>query len=297
MTNRLELNWKLDGFVDEQRYYCSETPIDLLNLPPPKAILASDVRAYVDTDIDEKRYHLLLSSVKNSVEKFGEQVSVWASNKDEFYQQVELLLLANATSYPSTNIVDRSKYARAITRSGVSITNSLVTIDGGAFDYTTTSVVRYLQASVPALNTNDFTIEQFLKVNVNQGTYHRVFLFDTQESVSNGALQLQLASDGTTKLYINDGSIRQVGTSLNPTGNSLRHHCLMRKDGIFYYFLDGVLQSSYDQYKSYVINKTNFRLGGYSTHTIGYSSSLRITRAVRYNISGFTPPGEMFKTS
>ncbi|RLL31774.1 hypothetical protein D9K80_14640, partial [Acinetobacter cumulans] len=37
-TNRLELNWKLDGFVDEQRYYCSETAIDPLNLPPHKAI-------------------------------------------------------------------------------------------------------------------------------------------------------------------------------------------------------------------------------------------------------------------
>ena len=37
MTNRLELNWELDGVVDEQRYYCSETPIDPLNLPVPKA--------------------------------------------------------------------------------------------------------------------------------------------------------------------------------------------------------------------------------------------------------------------
>ncbi|MBI1453695.1 hypothetical protein IL972_17540, partial [Acinetobacter sp. FL51] len=49
LTNRLELNWKLDGFVDEQRYYCSETPIDPENLPVPKAVLAGDVRTYVDT--------------------------------------------------------------------------------------------------------------------------------------------------------------------------------------------------------------------------------------------------------
>ena len=38
MTNRLELSWKLDGFIGEQRYYCSETPIDVNNLPVPKAI-------------------------------------------------------------------------------------------------------------------------------------------------------------------------------------------------------------------------------------------------------------------
>ena len=51
MTNRLELSWKLDGFVDEQRYYCSETPIDVNNLPTPKVVLAGDIRTYIDTDI------------------------------------------------------------------------------------------------------------------------------------------------------------------------------------------------------------------------------------------------------
>ena len=45
-------NWDLDGFVDEQRYYCSETPIDPENLPLPKAVLAGDVRTYVDTAIE-----------------------------------------------------------------------------------------------------------------------------------------------------------------------------------------------------------------------------------------------------
>ncbi len=54
MTNRLELNWKLDGFADEQRYYCSESPIDINNLPLPKAVIAGNVRTYVDTDIENK---------------------------------------------------------------------------------------------------------------------------------------------------------------------------------------------------------------------------------------------------
>lgn len=73
MTNRLDINWKLDGFVDEQRYYCSESAIDPLNLPPPKAILASDVRAYVDTDInEEKTYYIAVSSVRNLVEKLSD---------------------------------------------------------------------------------------------------------------------------------------------------------------------------------------------------------------------------------
>ena len=75
MTNRLELNWKLDGFVDEQRYYCSETPINLESLPVPKAFLVGDVRAYTDSDsieIGRKKY-IAISSIKNSVEKVSTQ--------------------------------------------------------------------------------------------------------------------------------------------------------------------------------------------------------------------------------
>lgn len=80
MTNRLELNWSLDGIVDEQRYYCSETPIDPEDLPAPKAVLAGDVRAHVDTSVSvDKVYYALIGSVKNSIEKLSPQVRVSTS--------------------------------------------------------------------------------------------------------------------------------------------------------------------------------------------------------------------------
>ena len=77
MTNRLELNWKVDGFVDEQRYYCSETPIDPENLPTPKAVLAGDVRTYIDVIVElNKTYYVAIGSVKNNVEKLSAVVQV-----------------------------------------------------------------------------------------------------------------------------------------------------------------------------------------------------------------------------
>jgi hypothetical protein len=77
MTNRLELNWKLDGFVDEQRYYCSETPIDIANLPVPKAVLAGDARTYTDAAIElDKTYSIAFGAVKNGVEKLSIVVSI-----------------------------------------------------------------------------------------------------------------------------------------------------------------------------------------------------------------------------
>jgi hypothetical protein len=79
MTNRLEMNWSLDGIVDEQRYYCSETPIDSENLPVPKAVLNGDVRTYVDTAIEVgKTYYVRVGSVKNGVEKISSEISVVA---------------------------------------------------------------------------------------------------------------------------------------------------------------------------------------------------------------------------
>ena len=89
MTNRLELNWELDGVVDEQRYYCSETPIDIENLPVPKAVLAGALRTYTDTDVDVgNTYYVRVSSVKNSVEKISNEKSIFVGTPEHRYWRV-----------------------------------------------------------------------------------------------------------------------------------------------------------------------------------------------------------------
>ena len=81
MTNRLELNWRLDGFVDEQRYYCSETVFTAETKPAPKATLANDVRSYIDTNIEvNKTYYVAVGSVKNAVEKLSTVASIYTEN-------------------------------------------------------------------------------------------------------------------------------------------------------------------------------------------------------------------------
>ena len=117
MTNRLELNWKLDGFVDEQRYYCSEAPIDPNNLLVAKAILAGDVRTYVDTDIDVgKTYYARIGSVKNGVEKVSSQViaDTVDYNKYTAYFRLDDFLDkkggANLTPIGNTLIIEGTAY-------------------------------------------------------------------------------------------------------------------------------------------------------------------------------------------
>jgi hypothetical protein len=290
----IRIEWGQFGHFDSFDVIRSYTPlanIPDVNLPPPIATSLKSMY-YVDTTVvlGEVIYYKIRAWQGSSY-----IVSDEIKLKDIYFDKVELLLLANASSYPSTNITDKSSSARALTISGVTIVNTLQTIDGGSFDFSNTSGVRYIQAaSISQLNLDDFSIEFFSKINSYTDVYHRVLLFDTQEIVSIGAFHLQLADNGTFRWYINNGSIKQVGISSSAVGTALKHHCLMRKNGIFYYYIDGVLQSTYNQYLTYSITKNNFRLGGYTSNLIGYISSLRITRAVRYNIEGFTPPSEMF---
>ncbi|MFH7767570.1 hypothetical protein ACE01R_16415, partial [Acinetobacter sp. BSP-28] len=94
-------NWDLDGFIDEQRYYCSETPIDLLNLPVPKAILAGDVRTYTDFSITAGvTYYICVGSVKNGVEKLSDIVVMTA--RDEYWANVTSLLHFNGANNSTT---------------------------------------------------------------------------------------------------------------------------------------------------------------------------------------------------
>lgn len=92
MTDRIELSWDVPYAVDEQRYYCSETPIDVNNLPTPKAVLTGDTRTYTDTAIESgKKYYVAVGSVKNGVEKVSQEVEIFAG-RDPHWDKVVALL-------------------------------------------------------------------------------------------------------------------------------------------------------------------------------------------------------------
>ncbi len=142
MTNRLELNWKLDGFVDEQRYYCSEIPIDPENLPVPKAVLAGDVRSYVDTAIDTgKTYYVAVGSVKNGVEKLSTQETA-----DARVRYVHLIAQAGVLS-------DTGSLAKTWVNTNVLLANDVLNFSGSGYLETTGFDF-----------TGDFEVSAFIKI-------------------------------------------------------------------------------------------------------------------------------------
>lgn len=116
MTNRLEMSWKIDGFVSEQRYYCSETPINLFALPAPKAVFTGDIRTFVDTNVVAgKTYYVRMSSVKNGIEKISNEV------------RVELVTYINKFNLPLvSNVVDTVNSGWGSTVSNISFSNGAV---------------------------------------------------------------------------------------------------------------------------------------------------------------------------
>lgn len=307
MTNRLELNWKLDGFVDEQRYYCSETPIDTENLPVPKAVFAGDVRTYVDNVVEaSKTYFVSVGSVKSSIEKLSKVVAV-----DTISSLNELLIFADAEDFPSEIFIDFSVKARPVTAvGGIKMINTQAKLyDEGWIYYNNTGVYatanKYLTANLhSALNTSDFTFECFVKPDYAKSTeYSRIFAVGTHGT--NGMLSIS-KSGNPWVLNIdayNWGWTLSTAVATPPPipDGQIRHICLMRKAGIFYAFVDGVLSATKSDLLEFSLNQTNVFIGShpFSNETAfdsfgGFMSSIRLTRFARYSESGFTPPNYKF---
>lgn len=127
MTNRIELKWKLDYLVDEMRYYCSETPIDPLNLPLPKAVLAGDELTYVDTDVEiGKTYYVRVGSVKNGVEKISSEVLIEVG--DKYFSNV--VMISNMSAAVSGSLFNDVKEHIFTLRTG----SAAIVDDPNAYD-------------------------------------------------------------------------------------------------------------------------------------------------------------------
>ena len=163
MTDRLELNWELDGVVDEQRYYCSETPIDSENLPVPKAILDDQARSYIDTDVEVgKTYYVRVSSVRNGVEKLSLEAMV--NSGDNYFSNV--VMISNMSAAVSGSLINDVKGHIFTLRAG----SAAIVDDPNALD----SKALFVDGGVQSASSSDwnfdgkFTIETRFKFTSHQ---------------------------------------------------------------------------------------------------------------------------------
>ena len=299
MTNRLELNWKLDGFVDEQRYYCSETPISTDNLPSAKVVLSGDVRTYVDTAIEVgKSYCVRLGSVKNNVEKISTEKSV-----DTLFNNVELLIFADSATFPSTAITDSSKTPKTLTKLGnvqiVSPTEYAKNYDDGWLKFDGSG--DGLRATLTALGTADFTFECFASMYAGSSKASGRIFHIGDTAAGTIIFHRYLSTNQLAVTLINSSGYNTFITTANTFVSGTKYHwCFMRKSGVFYILINGVVWGSSSAFIDFNITKTLLYIGSNNAATeelSAYMSSIRLTRHARYNTSGFTPPSFKFPKS
>jgi len=225
MTNRLEISWKLDGFVDEQRYYCSETPIDIENLPVPKAVLASDMRTYVDTTVDEdKTYYVCVSSVRNNTEK----VSAIKKVSTQLY-------LLNMPFSSDKN--DHGKFNLAATTVGS------VVVENGYLYVPANSYLTFNTSGIAELNlqTNDFEFGFEIALMPNGGGSYPC-LFGVGSSWSSGAISMQFDPQSRFMCAImNPGEIDALAsTTQTRDGTTFVKYVVKRVNDIWTTYKDGV---------------------------------------------------------
>lgn len=233
LTNRLELNWKLDGFVDEQRYYCSETPIDPLNLPTPKAVLLGDALTYIDINVEVgKTYYIRIESARGDIKKLSDEVSVstaihpvlslfkdsekglWLDFTDmsSMYQDVEGSTPVTVASQQIQKILDKSGNSNHAAKNSASA--PIFTADGAFFNG--------YQQMLQTINQLDFglstNVEVFLQVKTLSGSSYG-FILETGLTYNENA-------GGFTSLSPEDGDAITAGFSVstNSSQNVLNAH-------------------------------------------------------------------------
>jgi hypothetical protein len=283
MTNRLELNWKLDGFVDEQRYYCSETPIDVNNLPVPKVIIAEDARTYTDTAIEVgKTYYVAVSSVKGSIEKVSQVIKVFAGGDPHWDKVVALLHLDG-------DLVDvrGNKWAR---QGGMQLSYTDPKFGSGcAYSDGSYDSNLHMTSPIPKLLDSDFCIEMYYKP-VNTETWYSIF---NTYGVGNTAERNLIISNEFGKLT---ATLITITDDNDFTLNKWHHVAYTRQGGTLRLFLDGVLVGSGTitgrvRTDAIYIGQQPYSL---DWSVPGFYDELRITKGVARYTANFPPPDAPF---
>lgn len=292
----VNLSWKLDGFVDEQRYYYSETPIDINNLPEPKAVLAGDARTHIDTAVEVgKTYYVRIGSVKNGVEKISSEVSVIA----DAYSAYVISLL-----HFDDNLIDEKEIFTYTPIGSISYSSNAKF--GKSLDLSSRKGLLTTSSAQIQLGDLDYTIECFINAASFTKNIVEPVIFSIGNNNSAGNQEVILGVDSATskafyRVY-EDGTyiVRDIKSSAALLLNTWSHVAITKSGVSHYIFIDGVLMASYDVSSSYTLasRSVDLIIGGIiSTGSNsnwgrfdGLIDEFRFTKGIARYTEDFEPP-------
>lgn len=201
---------------------------------------------------------------------------------DEYFNYVELLFLTDG------NVKDYSNLNRtpSVTGTYAFIPSTTIPVKYDTYSYDI-SDYGALDFGTITLGLDDFTFETYVYSPTNSalGTLFLLNGCGFEFSLSD----IYMSVKDSTKKESDIGAVPR---------NVWNHWCVMRKNGTFYAYLNGVLKLSFAS--TFKLTKSTIRLFSDSsrngTMRADYMSSTRLTRFARYETAGFTPPSEKFRT-
>lgn len=233
MNNRLELNWKLDGFVDEQRYYCSETPFTPETKPAPKVILAGDVRTYTDQAIEiNKTYYVAVGSFKGSTEKLSNITEIITLLDENAFYASSLLNFEDGFTDKKGLIWTPSGNA-AVTNAQAKFGDFSLSVTSGGLSTPDSEALRP--------GTSDYTVAFWYRPNVLTN-WHTIFNKGYWNAA--GGLAMILGA-GSIKVCSNTSDSGDISHGI--TANVWSFIELSRVNGEAYLFTNGILRRKFAQ--------------------------------------------------
>ena len=102
------------------------------------------------------------------------------------------------------------------------------------------SYIGRYEATIPVLGTSDFTLEAFIILNKTNGEWGRVFQIGPNGTL--GGLYVYLIQNSANagfQLHNGSAYFDVAGSNLSFSTSTWKHVCIMRKDGVFYAFVNG----------------------------------------------------------
>ena len=267
---------------------------------PPMAIAAGlTSKEYSDATADlGETYLYSVGAIVNDLEKISDEKSF-----DTLIDKVDLLIFADSATFPSTAITDSSKTQKTLTKLGnvqiVSPTEYAKNYDDGWLKFDGSG--DGLRATLTALGTADFTFECFASMYAGSSKASGRILHIGDTAAGTIIFHRYLSTNQLAVTLINSSGYNTFITTTNTFVSGTKYHlCFMRKSGVFYVVIDGVVWGSSSAFIDFNITKTPLYIGSNNTATeelSAYMSSIRLTRHARYNTSGFTPPSFKFPKS
>lgn len=282
------------------KVYRSLTPIDINDPPEPIAVDLVNT-SFIDSDVVlGDRFYYRVSATKNGIEKFSDEVLGIAGEIDEYFANVQLLIFADADTFPSVAFFDSSSFARTVTYANsaqiVSPSVFAPEFDQGSIRIPASG--GRVDSNLPSFGVEDLTIECHAALSSTKTGNRTLWQFGT----ATGAVQI--STDSSRRLWLSIFMVYQylgliIGGEM--VLNQWYHVCLMRKNGIFYLFIDGVIIGTNSNYATQNIPAGKFSIGNYPDSVSvgsswnGFVSGMRVTKGVaRYDVSGFTPPSAKY---